>query len=63
MKKLNFKQIQTNEIEEYLENIPLPKLTNEQTISCEGIISEDEVFKGLKSTENSKSPGNDGVSK
>ena len=43
-------------IEVYLENIPLPKLTNEQALSCEGIMCEDEVFKSLKSMENNKSP-------
>ena len=37
-------KFQTNRLDTYLENIPLPKLTNEQTLSCEGIISEDEVF-------------------
>ena len=47
----------------YLELIPLPKLTNELTLSWEGIISEDEVFKSLKSVENNKSPGNDELSK
>ena len=55
-------QIQTGEIEAYLENIPLPKLTNEQTSNCQGIISEDEIFKSFKSIENDKSPGNDGLS-
>ena len=34
-------QNQTDKTEVYLELIPLPKLTNEQTLSCEGIISED----------------------
>ena len=47
----------------YLENITLPKLTNEQTSGCEGIASEDEVFNNLKSTENNKSPEDDGLSK
>ena len=56
-------QVQTDKIDAYLDNIPLPKLTNEQTLSCEGIISEDEVFMSLKSVENNKSPGNDGLSK
>ena len=56
-------QNQTDKIEACLELMPLPKLTNEQTLSCEGIISEDEVFKSLKSMENNKSPGNDGLSK
>ena len=44
-------QNQTDELEAYLKLIPLPKLTNEQTLSCEGIISE-AVFKSLKSMEN-----------
>ena len=39
------------------------QLTTEQTLNCEAIIFEDEVFKGLKSIENNKSPGNDGLSK
>ena len=37
-------QNQTDKIEAYLELIPLLKLTNEQTLNCESIISEDEVF-------------------
>ena len=56
-------EIQADKLEVYLENIPLPKLTNEQILSRECIISEDEEFKGLKSMENHKSPGNDGLSK
>ena len=56
-------QFQTDIIEAYLDNIPLPKLTDEQALSCEGIISEDEVVKSLKSMNHNKSPGNDGLSK
>ena len=56
-------QNQTDKMEAYLELIPLPKLTNEQTLCCEGIMSEDEVFKSLKSIENNKLPGDDGTSK
>ena len=56
-------QNQTDKIEACLELMPLPKLTNEQALSCEGIISEDEVFMILKPMENNKSPGNDGLSK
>ena len=52
-----------DKIEAYLGLILLPKLTNEQTLSCEGIISEDEVLKSLKPMENNKSPGNYGLSK
>ena len=55
-------QNQTNKIDMYLVHLPFSKLTNEQTLSCRNIISEDEVFKSLKSMENNKSPGNDGLS-
>ena len=51
-------EIRTDEIEAYLENIPLPKLTSEQALSCEGIISKDEVFNILKSIKSNKSLGN-----
>ena len=54
-------QNQTDKMEAYLEHIPLPKLTNEQTLSCESIIFEDEVFKSLKSVENNELPGIDGL--
>ena len=55
-----------DEVEAYLELIPLPKLTNEQKLSFEGITSKwyyNEVFKSLKSMGNNKWPGNDGLSK
>ena len=55
--------INQDEVEAYLELIPLPKLTNEQKLSFEGITSKDEVFKSLKSMGNNKWPGNDGLSK
>ena len=41
-------QNQADKIEAYLEHIPLPKLTNEQTLSCKSLVPEDEVFKSLK---------------
>ena len=41
----------------------LPTLTNEQSLECEGIISETELPKALKSMKNDKSPGNDGITK
>ena len=55
-------QTQINETGVYLENIPLPNLTNKQKFSCEGNISQDEVFKSLKYMENNKSPGNNRLS-
>ena len=51
-------QIQTDEIQAYSENIPLPKPTKKQALSCESIMSEDEMFKSWRSMENNKSPGN-----
>ena len=47
----------------FLENINLPTLTNEQALECEGITSETELLKALKSMKNDKSPGNDGITK
>ena len=48
-------QFQLDKIEAHLENTSLPKLTNEHALSCEGILSEDEMFKGLKSMKSDKS--------
>ena len=36
----------------FLENINLPIFTNEQALECEGIVSETEPLKALKSTPN-----------
>ena len=47
----------------FLENINQPTLTNEQAIECEGIISEAELLKALKSMKNDKSSGNDRIAK
>ena len=46
-----------------LEDLPLPKLQEEQVIKCEEQITESELLKSLKSTKNDKSSGNDGVTK
>ena len=46
-----------------LENINLPAFTNEQVLECEGIISETELLKALKSMKNDKSSGNGGITK
>ena len=47
----------------FIENINLPALANEQALECEGIISETELLKALKSMKNDKSPGNDRITK
>ena len=38
-------------------------VTNEQALECEGMISETELLKALKSMSNEKVPGNDGITK
>ena len=49
-------------ISSFLENINLPTHTNEQALECEGIISETELLKTLKSIKkNAKSLENDGI--
>ena len=39
----------------------LPKLNENQTLKCEGAITESELLKALTSIDNNKSPGNDGI--
>ena len=41
----------------------LPKLNENQTLKCEGTITECELFKALTSMDNDKSAGNDGITK
>ena len=41
----------------------LPKLNENQTLKCEGAITECELLKALTSIDNDKSPGKDGITK
>ena len=45
----------------FLLNLSLPKLNENQTLKCEGAITECELLKALTSIDNDKSPGNDGI--
>ena len=47
-------------IQSFLDKVPLPKLNENQTLKCEGAITECEHIKALTSMDNDKSPGNDG---
>ena len=46
---------------EYLKNISIPKLTENERDSCEGILAKKECWDALQSMEYNKSPGNDGL--
>ena len=54
---------QFSNLETYLEKILLPKLSLDQKQLCKGNLTEKELFTALKSMENNKSPGNDGLTK
>ena len=47
----------------FLNDITIPSLTTEQSLSCEGNLTEKEIYNSLISFENNKSPGNDGLTK
>jgi hypothetical protein len=46
---------------EYLENIMMPSLSEEDKLNCEGEITLDELSKVLKTFQKNKTPGNDGI--
>ena len=50
-----------NEIDSFLNNLNIPKLSEEQKISCEGKITSEECFRLLDTFQTNKSPGNDGI--
>ena len=54
-------QIQNEIITAYLNLISLPILTGEQSQTCAGPISENELLKGLRNMSNNKSPENYGL--
>ena len=42
-------------------NVIRNTLKEEETLTCEGLLTEDECFKALKEMKNDKSPGSDGI--
>ena len=48
-------------IESFLKDLNVPKLSEEQKVSCEGKITAEECALLLESFSNNKSPGNDGI--
>ena len=61
-----FKNTSSNtyeDCESFLNEVSIPKLNYEDAIICEGDLNELELLKALKSMQNNKSPGNDGLTK
>ena len=50
-------------IQSFLDKVSLPKLNENQTLKCEGAITEGKLLKPLTSMDKDKSPGNDGITK
>ena len=46
----------------FLNSLNIPRLTDEQKLSCEGSITEEECVKALQSFQGNKASGNDGLS-
>ena len=63
--KLFQKNQNVNEISicNLLSDLSVPSLSEEQKNTCEGFLTETEIFDSLISFENNKSPGNDGFTK
>ena len=47
----------------FLANMNIPKLTDEEKLSCEGKLTKNECWNALSSMASNKSPGSDGLSK
>ena len=50
-------------IQSFLDKVSLPKINENQTLMCEGGITESELLNTLTSMDNNKSPGNDCITK
>ena len=51
------------EIKNFLRHLNIPKLTEGKTKLCEEDLREKDLYHSLKSIQNHKSPGNDGLTK
>ena len=52
-----------SKIVSFLDNISLPVINNDFFNLCENDLTEDELLISLKSMQNNKTPGNDGLTK
>ena len=53
----------TAKIKDFLNVIDVPKLSEDQVKLCEEDLTEKDLYKSLRSMQNDKSPGNDGLTK
>ena len=53
----------TAEIKDFLNVIDVPKLSENQVKLCEEDLTKNDLYKSLRSMQNAKSPGNDGLAK
>ena len=51
------------EIKRFLNHINIPRLSEEKAKFCEKDLSEKDLFDSLKSIQNDRTPGNDGLTK
>ena len=58
-KNNNADNLQATEL--FLNNLNIPRLTEQQMLSCEGKITFEESARVLESFQNNKAPGNDGI--
>ena len=52
-----------NRFNSLLNDLNIPSLNSEEMLSCEGNLTEQEIYKSLTSFKHNKSPGNDGLTK
>ena len=52
-----------DDINHFLNTLDTPKLSTDQIITCDTELSEKDLYDFMKSMENDKSPGNDGLTK
>ena len=60
---MEMENISEDSICNFLNDITVPSMTTEQSLSCEGNLTEKEIYNSFISFENNKSPGNDWLTK
>ena len=58
-----YQKDRANDINHFLNTLNIPNLSTDQAILCDIQLNEKDLYDSMKSTENDKSPGNDGLTK